>query len=130
MNTTAELKTMQQPQAFPYATLDDLPLYDQRYLPRWLAEKTAYYRSDDTNIITKTSVKDLSFIGACLYATQDVHLSQELEVIIYLAPKVSFLTKARVMWKRSSNDHCYAGVVFDPLPQKTQDLILRYAFEG
>ena len=128
MNLTAEKTLTQQSVTFPYTSFDDLPLFDQRYLPRWQTEKRAYYRNNETNLIIKTQVKDLSFTGACLYTYPDVNTNQNIELIIYLAPKISFLTRGTVVWKRSLKDVCHVGVMFDPLSSKNQELILKYAF--
>ena len=113
-----------------YTTLDALLLYDHRHLPRWQSANKAYYRIPDINVITRTHIKDLNSDGACLFVSRDISANQRLELKIYLSEDRCFEATGTVVWKRTlSEEQCCAGVVFDTLPEMTQDLILRHAFE-
>ena len=112
-----------------YTSFDDLPLYEQRYLPRWEVSNQAYYHSDPHHIF-KTFTKNVSLTGACLYVTPHIHLNTKLELKIYLTPEKNFETKGTVLWKCTLNDDCcYAGIYFNPLPDQIRELILEHAFK-
>lgn len=131
MNKLAFEKNITHPQEpFPYTSFDDLPIYEQRYLPRWVTQNRAYYRRENVPAIFRTQIEDLNLTGACLHIQSDVQTNQQLKLKIYLTDKMSFTASGTIMWKRTtSGSHCYAGILFDPLPNAIQDLILKHAFE-
>ena len=116
-------------QPFIYTSFNDLPLYEQRYMPRWEVATQSYYKIEGSDEIIKTQTKNLSFTGVSLYAVADIPLNKKLDLKIHLSPEKNFEAKGRVIWKCSLQDVCYIGVVFENLPEKTQELILEYAFE-
>lgn len=123
-------KTIEHHAPFP-SNVYNVPTYDQRYMPRWRTNKRAFYRLSGVPVIAKTEVIDLNVDGVCLYVTDDVHPSQQLDIKVYLTDKVSFETTGIVIWKRSRpNGHFFAGLLFDKLPDETQEMILEYAFNS
>ena len=108
----------------------NLPLYEQRYLPRWDVSSNAYYHLPGTHQIFKTQTRNISLTGVCLYVSPDIHLNEKVELKIYLSPKENFEVNGTAIGKYTLFGHgCYAGFFFDHLPQEKQELILRYAFE-
>lgn len=124
-------KIAQLQESFPYTTFDDLPIYEQRYLPRWDINQKAYYRTTQIPSLYRTSVKDLSLSGACIYASPHLQTSEKVVLKIFLSPQESFEVQGTVLWKRTLpfQYYCSAGVVFDHLPEDTQGIILAKAFE-
>lgn len=113
-----------------YPALENFPLLDQRYLPRWDTDRRAYYHVKGSPVIYRTRLKNLTASGVCLYVGKDVAVRQKLEMKIHLSPDKSFQAYGTVVWTYVSPRHLsWAGVAFDNLPQQTQDLILEYAFE-
>ena len=103
------------------------PAQDQRDIPRWRMDNTAFYRTHDTTVINKTEVKNLSLTGVCLYVGKDIGIGQELEVKVYLSDKVSFKAAGDVIWKRMLSDGSLcAGIRFDQIPLETQILIVEH----
>ena len=117
-------------QDFMYISFDDLPLYEQRYLPRWELSNQAYYHFCNSDQIFKTLTKNINLAGACLYVAPHIPLNTKLELKIYLSPEKNFEAKGTVIWKSTlADDCCYAGIYFDPLPEQTRELILEHAFK-
>jgi len=114
---------------FPYRSFDDLPIYDQRYMPRWETSDRAYYRIGENQSIVTTELKNLNLTGACLYVNSDVLLGQSLQLRVLLSGVHSLVVKATVMWKRGHGAETIAGVYFDRLDEPTQDLVLEHAFQ-
>ena len=112
-----------------YEAADDNMVYEQRLMPRWRADKKAFYRSQSGGAIVGTKTRNLSLTGACLYVAGNVRVNQKLNVNIYVNGVRNFKTGARVVWKASDNHNTYAGIVFDPLHEAAQKLILNNAFE-
>ncbi len=103
------------------------PPQEQRYFPRWEIDSPASYRHND--MIFETHVKDLTLSGACVYVDEELHPGEEIDLQIALVPGHQFQAHGTVLWKQSSDKHMYAGVAFEKIPQKTQNLILEHAFE-
>lgn len=115
---------------FPYTSFDELPIYDQRYMPRWQTNRRAYYRSVNSNTLYRTQLKDLHLDGACICAFHEIQVNQKLDLKILLSSFESVEASGTVIWKRTTADNqCYAGVAFDPLTPQAQDRIVQYAFE-
>ena len=115
---------------FYYQSFNDLPLYDQRYIPRWKTNKRAYFRIKNERVIYSTQIKDLSLSGVCLYAAPEAQVGQPVELKIYLSEGVGFIVEGTIIWERKSgDDRVCAGVAFKMLTQPIQDLILQYAFD-
>jgi hypothetical protein len=115
---------------FPYKSFSDLPIYEQRYLPRWQTSSKAFYRKENSNVLFKTQLKDLTFAGACLHTDGNVHVNDHLGMKIYLSAQISVQVNGTVLWKRTGDDHSLAGILFDPLTEDTQQLILEYGFSN
>ena len=115
---------------FYYQSFNDLPLYDQRYIPRWKTTKRAYFRIKNERVIYSTQIKDLSLSGVCLYASPEAQVGQPVELKIYLSEETGFIVEGTIIWERKSGDNrVCAGVAFKMLTQPVQDLILQYAFD-
>ena len=113
---------------FPYVSFSDLPIYDQRDIPRWKTQKRAYYREEDAPTIFRTQTMDLSSTGVSVQAHLDIPLNQKIKLKIYLSEMLNFETEGTVVWKTIMPDNrCFVGVSFDPLPERTQNMILEYA---
>ena len=120
---------MKKHRAVPYTSFNELPLYEQRYLPRWEVQNQAYYHRPGTHQIFKTETRDISLSGACLYVSPHIHPNERIELKIYLSPEKNFEATGTVIWKCTVNDDCcYAGVFFDRLPEEIQSLILEFSF--
>ena len=115
---------------FPYKSFDDLPVYDQRYMPRWITPNKVYYRNKNGQLIVATQLKDMHLGGACLHVNGHVHVNQLLHLKIFLDRFHSFEAAGTVMWKLGNGDKSIAGVAFEPLDEPAQDIILEYAFEN
>ncbi len=100
---------------------------DQRYLPRWDTSNKAYYRKDNSNVLLKSQLIDLSLTGCSLYTDKKIKVNDRLDMEIFLSSRDSFQVMGTVMWKEEDGG-TFAGVVFDPISTYTQELILRYGF--
>ncbi len=108
---------------------NNFPVYEQRFLPRWETQSKAYYSMGNKHGLT-TETKDLSMGGMCLQVAPEVHASQNLRLKIYLSNDVNFEAEGTVVWKRTTLDHrCLAGIAFEHLSERSQQLILAHAFE-
>jgi len=126
---TLEQSIAIQPTLTPQTSLQEISRYDRRYMPRWPMESKVYYRIKGVPVIFKTRLRDLNPAGAALRVSSDVHPAQRLELKIYLPDNTSFETEGDVMWKRGCR--CFhAGVLFDCLPQETQEHIVNCAYSS
>jgi hypothetical protein len=112
-----------------YKSFQDIPSSEQRYFPRWEISNRAYYCAENDARILKSQTKNLSPSGVSLEVYPDIGLNQKIEVKIYLNDEKSFQATGKVVWKYLFRDEiCYAGILFDPLPEETLTLISAYAF--
>lgn len=129
MVTQLEIKKQAKKKEKVYKSFQDIPVHEQRYFPRWEVSNRAYYCLGNKDHIVKTETKDISPTGASLHISPDVGLNERVDVKIYLSDDKSFQATGKVIWKCLVNDQdCFAGVVFDPLPEETQNTIAAYAF--
>ena len=113
-------------QDFLYKSFSDLSVFDQRYLPRWYVANKAFYRGKNENVLFRTQTRDLTFEGVSLYVGENVHVNDRLDMKINLSLKDSFQVKGVVLWKKFNPVQSFAGILFDPLSQNVQELILNY----
>ena len=124
---TLDKKTYWQ-EYFPYTTFADLPLYEQRYIPRFQIDNKAYYREGSLPAV-RTQIKDLSASGVCLHTEPNINVNQRLKLKIYLSEITNFEADGTVVWTSITPEGiCHAGIVFDPLPEKTHAMLLEYSF--
>lgn len=116
------------PVDFPYKSFDDLPLYDHRYMPRWLTASRVFYRKDGGHVLARSLTRDITPEGASVYTDGTLHARDRLELKVYLSPHHNFQTKGTVLWQNQVHNREIAGVRFDPLPQEIQDLIVEHGF--
>ena len=108
---------------FPYTSFSDLPLYEQRCLPRYQTFNRAYYHEDGCAIV-RTQTTDLSATGVCVYAESEIAVNHQVKLKIYLNESVNFEAEGVIVWKRITPDaYCYAGIEFEGLSEKTRELI-------
>ncbi len=113
------------------SSLDEIYLYEQRCLPRWIFSVQAYYRICGRSEVFKTQTRDLSFVGGSFYIGPHVRLNEKIILKIFLSPLESFEAEGTVIWKRLlGDDDCYAGVFFNTLSDENQELILKYVYES
>ncbi len=127
--TTMENKKINPQSDFPYKTFEDLPLYEQRYLPRWQANRKGYCRTHNKDTFFKTQVSDLTLSGACIYISADIEPKQKLKLSVHLSEKHTFEARGIVIWKNILNKEVLqVGIRFNRLSLKAENLLLRYAF--
>ena len=113
--------------SFPYSSLEDLPLQEQRSLPRAQMQNDVYYQTDSSEIV-QTQTKDLSADGVCLYTNFDVDVNQRVNLKIFLSENRSLQIDGVVMWKKVPEDaQGYVGIAFYPLPENIYALLLEHS---
>jgi hypothetical protein len=129
MNMTVIHSHQTEPRAgFPYDSFEDIPIYDQRYLPRWETSNKVYYRKKDENLFVATNTKDLTVAGVSMYTDGNLRVNDRLKMKIHLSTDTSFQVDGIVLWRKIRPDCNYAGVIFGSLDAGIQDLISEYAF--
>jgi hypothetical protein len=103
---------------------------DQRYLPRWDTSNKVYYRHGISNVLLKSQLIDLSCTGCSLYTDKNIQVNDRLEMEIFFSSRDSFQVTGTVIWKDVIDGSTFAGVVFQPLPAYTQELILKNSFNS
>ena len=102
---------------------------DHRYLPRWEINSRTLLRFESENHCQKCVTKDLNCTGAGLIlAAPLTDTSRRLKLTIYLTDDTAVHLDGAVSWVDPKDDR-FIGVNFEEVDQKTQELILRYAFE-
>lgn len=103
---------------------------DQRYLPRWEVKNRVVYRLNDEARPHEGQSKDLSCTGACIRTKDKLSPNQKVKLTIYLSDETAVQVEGQIVWNKPSQDHeSLVGVMFVNTTQKTQDLILKHAFE-
>lgn len=111
-------------QASPAAT------HDRRYLPRWEVDSKILLRADDDTLESECRSKDINCAGTCIRTAAKVNPNQQLDLTIYLADDIEPIhTRGRVVWSLTQGESNLAGVHFDRIRTRDQDLIFQYAFE-
>ncbi len=106
------------------------PSQDRRYLPRWEVENRIMYRKKDDVFYHEALTKDFNCSGLCLNTKEDIALNQEVTLTLYLAEDVTVHLKGIVSWQKHTEHGYLAGVQFDNISKKAQDLLLEYAFQS
>ncbi len=103
---------------------------DRRYLPRWEASNKISYRKENDIVYRDCLSKDINCTGACLRASEELPVHQNLKLTIQLAENIDPIqVQGRVVWQQGHDaDYC-VGIQFDRVSDKASELIFRYAFE-
>ena len=104
---------------------------DHRYIPRWKVSNRILYLVSNDKEIHECHSKDLSCAGACIKPQEAEKLSpkQKVKLTIYLSENVSVNVEGEVVWKKTAGPENLVGILFANTSQKTQELILKHAFE-
>lgn len=102
---------------------------DHRYLPRWEVNSPTLLRFESEAHGQKCVTKDLNCTGAGIMLSAPLaDTSRRLKLTIYLTDDMPVHLEGSVCWV-DPGDRRSIGVNFEEVDQKTQDLILRHAFE-
>ena len=102
---------------------------DHRYLPRWQVNNRIFYRLEKHTKAHECQSKDLSCMGACLATKESLDPNQKVQLTIYLTEDQPIEVNGHIVWNAKTSGENLAGVIFDNLSLKSQDMILKYAFE-
>ena len=102
---------------------------EQRYFPRWKINKRAQYQIEPNHEQKEARIVDLSCSGACLVSEEVLFPHQKLKLNIYLNDATAVTVSGRIIWTNRWFQRNEAGIQFDPINYKTQDLILDHAFD-
>ena len=101
---------------------------ENRYFPRWEIDKRAEYRLQQSNAEKEARAIDLSCSGACIVTPEPLLPTQKVKLNIYLNNATVVTISGKVVWVKHWSNKNEAGVDFDSVDQRTQDLILEHAF--
>ena len=101
---------------------------EHRYFPRWEIDKRAQYSLQQSVTDKEARAVDLSCSGACIITEDPLLPTQKLKLNIYLNDVTVVNISGRIIWVKHWSNQNEAGVDFDAIDQKTQDLILDHAF--
>ncbi|GEM_PF-3918843 len=102
--------------------------YDKRYFPRWEANKRVEYH-EEQGAAFRAYTKDLSPDGASIFVLGDPPARHHVKLRIHLDDKEHFEARGRLVWSKPGTTHKLFGIAFGDLGQRTQELIMRHAFE-
>ena len=103
---------------------------DRRYLPRWEVDNKIIFQKNQDDIPYECRSKDITAAGACLRIKEDISLSQELNLTIYLANDIEPIqVHGKAIWHQKKENENLIGVQFDAINDATSDRIFHYAFE-
>ena len=105
------------------------PKNDQRYFPRWESNKKVSYQTNHGPDEKEALALDMSFAGACILSEEPLLPTLKIKLNIFLDQATVVRLSGHIVWVRHALAHNQAGIVFDEVDQKTQDMILDHAFD-
>ncbi len=102
---------------------------DKRYFPRWQVNNRVFYKLDNDDDFRECQSRDLSCAGACLFTEEDIPTDRQVKLTIHLSSGTSVEVEGRILRSDPIEGGHLAGVAFTNIGQKSQDTILKYAFE-
>ena len=107
---------------------------DKRYFPRWEIDKRIVYQLSHNPAEKEAQAVDMSCSGIRLLSEEPLLPTQKIKLNVFLSKVRVVTVTGRVVWIKhiaKYNKHSKyneAGIVFDDIDQKTQELILEHAF--
>lgn len=104
--------------------------HERRYLPRWDVENKILYRKKTDIFYQEAHTKDFNCAGLCLSSGEPIPENQEVSITLYLSEDVTLNIKGVTSWQKKTEQGYLAGIQFDHISKKAQNLLLEFAFEN
>lgn len=101
---------------------------DKRYLPRWTVNQRVLYQKESEPTYQECRSRDIHSEGACICPIEELPIDQKLNLTIYLPGDIAIHVQGKVLWVQNYAQQKLAGLRFDNVTQKDQDMILQQAF--
>lgn len=106
----------------------NLALNEKRYLPRWNVNNRVLYLKEEGLAYQECRSRDINAEGACICPSEALAVNQPLKLTFYLSEGIAVYAQGKVKWVKNQADQKIVGLQFDNVSEKTQDMILQYAF--
>lgn len=102
---------------------------DSRYFPRWQVKNPVIYRLGNDERLHQARTQDISCAGMSLLGDEPLLQDGKLKMRVYLFDETSVEVEGRPVWSQETPEGHLTGIQFHNTDVKTQDMILKYAFE-